>query len=361
MNQPGRERTRIGIIGAGVWATQSHLPSLQRRAHEIELVGACRLGRHPLDELGRRYGFRVLTEDYRDVLAADIDYCIVSSPPALHYEHARAALLAGCHVLIEKPVTINPAEAWDLVDLATERGRHVVVAFGWNFMPTYQRAKSLWEIGGVGQVEHILVHMASGIRELLSGEGLSSTGNPADEADVGTYTDPALAGGGYSQTQFPHALGFLLGLTGITVADVFARGWFRAGGAVETHNAAVLGLTGGGIGLLSGASFHQGAQSNRHQLEMRIFGDRGQMHVDLERDRVWLWREDGLDVEAVLPTDAGLYHCNEPPLALLDLITGRRHDNPAPLELGARTVAVLDALGRSIRSGAVESVVDPQG
>ncbi len=351
---------RVGVIGAGVWATTSHLPTLLRRADEIELVAVCRKGPDQLRAVADQFGFPLASEDYRDVLDAGVDMCIVASPAALHYEHAKAALDAGCHVLLEKPVTLDPAHAWDLVRRADEAQRHVVVSFGWNFMETYARAAELWNRGLVGDVEHVMLHMASAIRELLLGTGVSSTGNPDDEADTRTYTDPALAGGGYGQTQLSHAFGWLLGLTGLRGREVYAIGNFAHGNPLELHVAAALSFVGGATGAVSGASYHAGAMGNRHQLEIRVFGDRGQLHADLERDRVWAW-SGGAEVNAELSADAGRYHCEGPPLALLDLIQGRTESNPAPLSLGARTVELLHALGESMRTGSATAVSDSPG
>ncbi len=141
-------KLRVGVIGAGSWAVASHLPNLARRREDVEFVAVSRLGRPLLEKIRDRYGFAVASEDYRDVLSAGIDLCIVSSPSGLHHEHARAALEAGAHVLVEKPVTIDPRHAWDLVQTAERVRRHVVVSFGWNYFPMVRQAKHLMETGG---------------------------------------------------------------------------------------------------------------------------------------------------------------------------------------------------------------------
>src|SRR5260370_2457124 len=162
-------KLRVGVIGAGSWAVASHLPNLARRADDVEFVAVNRLGRPLLDKIRDRYGFAVASEDYRDVIDAGIDLCIVSSPSGLHHEHAKAALQAGAHVLVEKPVTIDPQQAWDLVETAAWDHRHVVVAFAWNYFPMVRQSKRLMEEdGGIGAVEQVTIQMASQTRELLS-------------------------------------------------------------------------------------------------------------------------------------------------------------------------------------------------
>ena len=282
----------VGVIGAGVWAQVSHIPALAARGDEVELVAVCRKGPDELAKVAEQFGFPIASEDYRDVLDAGVDVCVVSSPVSLHHEHALAALDAGAHVLIEKPVTIDPADAWELVRRADELDRHVVVAFGWNHLPTFARASELWAQGGVGNVEHVMVHMASGTRQLLDGSSLYSAGPTDPVVDTRTWTDPAMSGGGYAQAQLSHILGWALGVTGLRADSVYALGFRPPHANVELHDAMAIRFAGGATGAVSGASFHSGSQSDRHQYEIRVFGDEGQLHADLERDRLWWWRAD---------------------------------------------------------------------
>ncbi|HXW80039.1 MAG TPA: Gfo/Idh/MocA family oxidoreductase, partial [Acidimicrobiales bacterium] len=267
-------RVRLGVIGAGVWATTSHLPVLARRLDEVEFTAVCRPGEKEVKAVADKFGFALATEDYRQVLSAGIDACIVSSPPHLHYEHARAALDAGCHVLLEKPVTIASSDAWDLVERARARGLHLVISFGWNYLPTYLAARELIETHGIGEMTGLVVHMDSGIRELLLGTSLSSTGDPTDRADTATWTSKPISGGGYAQAALPHSLGIALGLSKARARSVYG---LVAGGAehgIELYDAFTVEFVGGAIGTISGMAHHAGA-SLRHELEIRIFGTRG--------------------------------------------------------------------------------------
>lgn len=350
------DRLRVGVIGAGVWAQVSHIPTLLARADEIELVGVCRKGAAELEQIARRFGFAMWSEEAADVLAEGLDVCIVASPVGFHREHAMAALESGAHVLVEKPVTIDPADAWALDAAAKRLGKHALVAFGWNYLPTFVAAQELWGDDGVGTIEHVAIHMGSGTRELLDGTSLHSAGPTEAQVDTRTWTDPAISGGGYGQAQLTHILAWALGVTGLRAESVFALESRPAGAPVELHDAYAIRWAGGATGSVSGASFHSGCQADRHQYEIRVFGSDGQLHADLERDRLWLWRSGTGGVEVPLPANAGAYHCRGPVDTLLDLAQGRDVPNRSPLELGARTVEVLDAAYRSIASAALESV-----
>jgi hypothetical protein len=174
--------------------------------------------------------------------------------------------------------------------------------------------------------------------------------------DTRTWTDPAISGGGYGQAQLTHILAWALGVTGLRAEQVFALRSQPAPARVELHDTFSVRFRGGATGAVSGASFHSGCQRDRHQYEIRVFGSEGQLHADLERDRLWLWRSDRPDVDVPLPVDAGAYHCRGPVHTIVDLAQGRDVANRSPAELGARTVEVLSAAYASMRSGELETV-----
>lgn len=83
--------------------------------------------------------------DYRQVLN-DVDACVVATLPPSHYEIARTCLEAGKHVLVEKPMTLEPGQAYELCDLAERRGLTLMTD------DTFMYRKELWEILCEGQL-----------------------------------------------------------------------------------------------------------------------------------------------------------------------------------------------------------------
>jgi predicted dehydrogenase len=349
------KKLRLGVIGAGSWAVSSHLPNFARRGDEVEFVAVARKGPELLERIRSDFGFAHASEDYRDVLDAGVDMCLIASPTGLHHEHAKAAMEAGAHVLVEKPFTIVPADAWDLVETAERLGRHVVVAFGWNHRPMVRDLKREVDARGIGAVEQLSVTMASVTRELLSNTGAYPDAAPESVPEQRTWTDPARSGGGYGQAQLSHALGLALWLTGLRGEAAFALMSAPLDAPVELHDAISVRFQGGAIGAVSGGSCHLGAGGNKHQLEVRAIGSEGQLAIDVERELAWLWRGDG-EYRPALAPDAGAYACDGPPDTLIDLALGRDVPNHSPAELAARTVEVLDAAYRSARSGRLEPI-----
>lgn len=360
-----RHGIRVGVIGAGSWAATNHIPVLAAR-REVELVVACRKGRPELEWLRQRFGFPHVTEDAAEAMALGLDAVVVASPASLHAEHARLALESGAHVLCEKPFTVRVEDAWDLVDLAARVERHLLLAFGWNYNPMVIRAIELMGDPGIGDVEHIMIAMGSGTRELLrttSGVAHSS----AEGAELGlapdpkTWTDAALSGGGYAQAQLPHGLALALALADDGADQVFAL-MHSTGGPVDVHGALSIRMRSGATASVSGASGPSDGlidprdPTPRHQMQVRLFGSEGQLVLDLERDLVWLHRSRGASIRVPVDAPGGRYSCDGPPNALVDLAVGLDTVNRTPGELGARTVEVIEAAYCSAATGEVARV-----
>lgn len=346
------EKLRVGVIGAGSWALAAHLPTLAQRP-EVELVAVCRKGDVLLQKIQSDYGFPVASEDYQDVLAQDLDLVVVASPSAFHHEHATAALSSGAHVLCEKPMTIDPAQAWDLVSTSEATGKEVLLSFGWDYMPIVRDSVSLLARHDIGRLEHMTIHMSSATRELLSNTGAYPGAAEESVPEAATWTDPKISGGGYAQAQLSHALGLALRLVPERVAAASAFTSAPLDAPVELHDAVAVTYDGGGVGVLSGGSSHVGAWGNKHELEVRAIGSHGQFIVDVHRELAWVFKPDGIDERLDLQSGDGDYQMSGPANALVDVGLGRLDANCAPAELGARTVEALDLVYRSARTGEV--------
>jgi predicted dehydrogenase len=350
-------KLRLGVIGAGSWALASHLPNLARRADEVQFVAVCRQGQPQLQTIAREYGFEIASEDYRDVVAAGVDICVVAGPSSLHHEHAKAALEAGAHVLVEKPVTIDPADAWDLAAIAARHDRHLLCSFGWNYLPMLRSAHELLGRVGIGEIEQLNISMSSVTRELLSGRGAYPDADADFAPEPGTWTDPRLSGGGYGQAQLSHALGLALWLTGLRGSEAFSFMRSALDAPVELYDACAVRYDNGAIGTIAGGAAHTGYDDNKHQLDVRAIGSEGHFYCDLQREMVWIYRAGGEDIKLEVQPGEALYNCDGPPNALVDLALGRPVENCSPGELGARTVELLDAIYRSAQAGAPVSVL----
>jgi len=353
MNRP---KMRIGFIGAGWWATSNHMPTFAKR-DDVEMAGVCRLGVNELKIVKEAFNFKYATEDYKKLLAdVELDGVVVASPHTLHYEHAKAALEKGIHVMCEKPMCTNANQAVELVKLAKDRGLHLIVPYGWHYNGFVREAKTQLDDGVVGSVQYVLCHMASPIRQLLIGVPYTGADGGTEmffEPEEATWADPKVAGGGYGHSQLSHALGMLFWLTELEPLEVNAI-MSSPDSKVELYDAVTVRFRGGAIGTISGAATVP--PDKGFQLDQRIFGSEGVMILDFDRARLEVQRHDGEHYSMQLSSDAGAYTCEGPPNNFTDLIAQNTSENLAPGWAAARSVQLLDAAYRSSISGKTENV-----
>ncbi len=354
MNDRSRrpQKVRVGVIGAGWWATAAYLPLLAADAR-VEIAAVNRLGAAELERVKREFRAVTAFEDYRQMLSAvELDAVLVTSPHTLHFEHASAALRRGAHVLVEKPMTTTAADARRLVELAAQARRHLLVPYGWNFTALAREARRLVQSGAIGDIEHVSLHMASALADLFSGQGLAEAREHMFQPASSTWADPRQAGG-YGWGQLTHALGLLLRITELAPTEVFAvTRPSRAG--VDAYDAAVIRFANGAQGALSGAA--TAPKSGGFQVDIRLFGSEGMLLLDIERPRLVIRRHDGADSVAALAADAGAYSPAPVIDAFVRLCAGEALENDSPGLVGQRAVEALDALYRSAASGRFEHV-----
>jgi predicted dehydrogenase len=337
-------RVRVAVIGAGWYAAENHIPVLKAR-DDVELDGVSRLGAAELARVRDHFGFAFGSERFEEVIARKPDAVVVASPHHLHYEHARAAIEAGAHVLCEKPMTVDPAEAWDLVARARKAGTHLLIANGHHWL------KGLTEIrdaiaSGVGAIEHVMCSFVSVTRDVFLGNrGLSRWATTFFRPDVATWQTPA-RGGGFAYGQMSHSIALALWLTGLQART--ASGHVLAPEGNDLCDAASVLCENGAVISLSGAAAMPEGQ--RPLMRLIVTGSEGVLHLDLDRDFAELRRHDRKNRRFEVPQGQWEYDCKGPPNALVELAQGRGA-NLAPGEIGAATTAIIAALLQSARAG----------
>jgi predicted dehydrogenase len=140
MSAPGAERVRVAVVGAGLISQAMHLPHLVRLSERFELVALVDPSATVRERVGARYGAPLCCESHLEAFElARPDAVIVASPNGTHAEITLAALVAGIHVFVEKPLCITLADA-DAIIAARERaGRVVQVGYNNRFDPVFER------------------------------------------------------------------------------------------------------------------------------------------------------------------------------------------------------------------------------
>jgi len=146
-------KTRVGIVGAGYWG-----PKLIRNFHDLPTAAVsvvCDLRKDRLEHVHQLYPETTATQDYDALLASDVEAVVVSTPVASHFELARGALAAGKHVLVEKPLTARSDEAQQLVDLARDRKRVLMVGHTFEYNPAVMMLKDMIAGGRLGDIFYL--------------------------------------------------------------------------------------------------------------------------------------------------------------------------------------------------------------
>lgn len=155
----------LGVLGCGGFG----LFALQHFAQtpDVKLVGIAETHRDAARAAARRFGLPdVMTLDALLQLP-ELDLVYIATPPFLHYPQAMRALQAGKHVIVEKPLALNPAQADELLALARERSLLLVTDLMQRYNPLYDIVAALLQRKPLGELLHAY------FENYASDEGLS--------------------------------------------------------------------------------------------------------------------------------------------------------------------------------------------
>jgi predicted dehydrogenase len=145
------DKVRIGVVGLGIMGEQY---ARIYNAHPLATVTAvCNRSRQRLDEVGDKYGIEARYTDYAEMLGvAPVDAVCVATPDFAHYEPVKAALLAGKHVLCEKPFTTVLSEADELLALSRRHPElRLQIAFNHRWLSSYYHGFTTIRQGAIGR------------------------------------------------------------------------------------------------------------------------------------------------------------------------------------------------------------------
>jgi len=144
------KKIRAGVIGVG-FIGAAHVETL-RRLNNVEVVAVAD-DEKIIKSKAEALGVDKYYSDYKEMLKdPDIDCVHICTPNYLHYEMSKAALLAGKHVVCEKPLTTNKKQAEELVALAKEKGAVNAINFNLRFYPLMHQLKAAITKGDLGEI-----------------------------------------------------------------------------------------------------------------------------------------------------------------------------------------------------------------
>lgn len=142
---------RVGIIGCGKIAQVRHLPEYAANPN-AEIVAFYDKNMERAQEMAAQYGGKVYNSFYELVDDPNVDAVSICVENRSHAEICTAALYAGKHVLVEKPMAVTLAECESMVAAAERNGRHLMVGHNMRFDPVHRKAKQMLDSGIIGDV-----------------------------------------------------------------------------------------------------------------------------------------------------------------------------------------------------------------
>jgi len=146
---------RWGVLGTG-WIAEKFTGSLRRNTRQ-EVVAAGSRSVASAKEFAGRVGIGRAHGSYADLVAdPEVDVVYIATPHNFHHRHALLALDAGKHVLVEKPLALNEAEAAQVAERATQRGVFCAEAMWTFYLPRFDVIRQLLDDGVLGDVHTVL-------------------------------------------------------------------------------------------------------------------------------------------------------------------------------------------------------------
>ena len=244
------------VIGIGDISTKRVIPAIQSETRS-RLYGVV------TREKSKGAGVAERVWDNLDDALADpqVDVVYVATPVALHAPQTIAALKAAKHVLCEKPVGMNYAEASEMVRVAQESGKILGVAYYRRTYPKVQRARELIAQGAIGQP--------------VLAEANQHSGSPAQGSFRSWLLDPKLAGGGPLYDVASHRIDLLNYLFGkpVRAVGMISNAVFQW--PIEDNATALIEYESGVRGIVD-VRWHSDVVRD----QFRIIGTRGEINLD---------------------------------------------------------------------------------
>jgi len=146
-------KIKLGVIGAGRWG-HKHIDEYFQMKN-VELSWVSDLSEENLEKCQEKFDIKNISTDYNDVLSSDVQAINICTSNDTHYKVCKDALLAGKHVLVEKPLTLDPARAYELAELAEKEKKILAVGHIFRYNNAINHVKKLIEDNYFGDIFYL--------------------------------------------------------------------------------------------------------------------------------------------------------------------------------------------------------------
>jgi predicted dehydrogenase len=267
----------------------------------VRLRGAAARSRASVKAAVADGGYEYGTTDYHELLDdPEIDLIDICTPNHTHFEIFQAALAAGKHIYIEKPLALNLDQARKMLDLSRSSDRMIQIAFNFRFIPAVMKAKQLIEGGFLGEVLNFRAQYYHS--SYLDSDKLMSWRLSKEESGGGALVDLGA-----------HIIDLMLHLAGpfkrimaqtktfIDQRPLAVDNKEKAPVLVDDHSQLLVELSTGGVGVIEASRIAAGTTDD---LNFEIHGTKGALKYDF-MDPNWLYVYDAGEIKKPLGGNHG--------------------------------------------------------
>jgi predicted dehydrogenase len=268
-------KLRAGMVGGGIGA---FIGPVHRMALELDNIAQLTAGAFSRDpEKSRASGARLYLDpqrtyhEYRDMASREadlpeerrLDFVVIVTPNATHFEIAKTFLEHGFHVVCDKPVAVTLEEAKTLRETASRRSRLFMITHAYTGYPMVKQAKQMVRSGELGDILKVVIEYFQGWVPLR----LQAEGGPSKSWKF----DPQMSGNSLTIADIGiHAQNLARYITGLEIEELCADTTsFLAGQGLEDDGNALLRYRGGARGVFSVSQMSTGEHNG---LAIRIYG-----------------------------------------------------------------------------------------
>lgn len=145
-------KVRIGIVGLGAVARNTHIPAL-RLIKDVEIVSGAERNSERRKRVEQLFSLSKTYDNYEEMYKANnLDAVYICLPNSLHFDATMKALENGLHVLCEKPVGVSSKEVEEMLDVAKRNNLIFMSGYKWRFAKNFLKAKEIIESGILGKI-----------------------------------------------------------------------------------------------------------------------------------------------------------------------------------------------------------------
>ena len=326
---------RVALLGCGRVAQHYRAMLTERGVTGFRIVGCCDLDPAKARDMAQTFDAQAYTDGDAMLAGAKPDLVCVLTPSGTHHAMACKALAAGCHVLVEKPVTLIPAQVEELANYASQMRRMATVMFQNRFNPAIRALKEAYDAGRFGKLVTATIRVR-----------WCRTQDYYDDEWHGTW---AQDGGVINQQAIHHvdALGWICG--GIKSVSAKATRRLNDLEAEDTMVASVE-FANGALGTIEATT---SARPRDFEASLSVVGEKGMVLVGgiaLNRIDTWTFVEPQPGDDTVpercsqdVPTGYGLSHATVLQ-EIFDRLRAGSNAAPVPVEDAGRAVWLVHAL-----------------